>query len=306
MPSSAAAIPAINGNPFLPHLRRSNLNRPLLFHRPRIVAVTATSNAAATSSTSYLTSVNDEIDAHLKQAIPLRPPLSVFQPMHHLTFAAPRTTAPALCIAACELVGGHRRQAMAAAAALRLMNAAALTRDHILSGRNRDRIGHSFGSNIELLTGDGMVPFGLELLARSDDLTQSNSERILRAIIEITRAMGSQGMAQGERNHSHHGRPDHSELVCRKKEAGIHGCAGAVGAILGGGTEEEIEKLRRYGLYVGSMQGVLSNWDERKEKVSMENVLKELENLALQELEGFDRGNVQAISSLLATNFGDD
>uniref|UniRef100_A0A6N2LM52 Uncharacterized protein n=1 Tax=Salix viminalis TaxID=40686 RepID=A0A6N2LM52_SALVM len=259
MPSSAAAIPAINGNPFLPHLRRSKPNRPLLFHRPRIVAVTAASNAAATSSTSYLTSVNDEIDAHLKQAIPIRPPLSVFEPMHHLTFAAPRTTAPALCIAACELVGGHRRQAMAAAAALRLMHAAALTRDHILSGRNRDRIGHSF-----------------------------------------------RGMAQGERTHSHHGRSDHSELVCREKEAGIHGCAGAVGAILGGGTEEEIEKLRRYGLYVGSMQGVLSNWDDqRKEKVSMEKVLKELENLAHKELEGFERGNVQAISSLLGTNFGD-
>ncbi|KAJ6411366.1 hypothetical protein OIU84_008020 [Salix udensis] len=193
MPSSAAAIPAINGNPFLPHLRRSNPNRPLLFHRPRIVAVTAASTAAATSSTSYLTSVNDEIDAHLKQAIPIRPPLSVFEPMHHLTFAAPRTTAPALCIAACEIVGGHRRQAMAAAAALRLMHAAALTRDHILSGRNRDRIGHSFGSNIELLTGDGMVPFGLELLARSDDLTQSNSDRILRAIIEITQGHGFTG-----------------------------------------------------------------------------------------------------------------
>ncbi|KAF9667569.1 hypothetical protein SADUNF_Sadunf15G0037000 [Salix dunnii] len=303
MPSSAAAIPAVNGNPILHHLRRSKTNRPLLFHRPRIVAVTATSNAATTYSTSYWTSVNDEIDAHLKQAIPIRPPLSVFEPMHHLTFAAPRTTAPALCIATCELVGGHRRQAMAAAAALRVMHAAALTRDHILSGRNRDRIGHSFGSNIVLLTGDGMVPFGLELLAKSDDLTQTNSERILRAIIEITQAMGSQGMAHGEHNHSHHGQSDHSDLVCRKKEAGLHACAGAVGAILGGGTEEEIEKLRRYGLYVGSMQGVLSNWVESKEESSLEKVLNELQNLALQELEGFDRGNVQAISSLVGTNY---
>jgi geranylgeranyl diphosphate synthase type II len=47
------------------------------------------------------------------------------------------------------------------------------------------------------------------------------------------------------------------------------------------------------------MQGVLSNWVERKEEVSMEKVLNELENLALKELEGFDRGKVQAISSLV-------
>jgi geranylgeranyl diphosphate synthase type II len=44
---------------------------------------------------------------------------------------------------------------------------------------------------------------------------------------------------------------------------------------------------------------VLSNWVERKEEVSMEKVLNELENLALKELEGFDRGKVQAISSFV-------
>ncbi|KAL3570811.1 hypothetical protein D5086_028060 [Populus alba] len=303
MTSFAATIPAINGYPILPCLPRSNTSRPLLSHRPMTVAVTATSNGT-TYNNSYWTSVNDEVDAHLKQAIPIRPPLSVFEPMHHFTFAAPRTTAPALCVAACELVGGNRDQAMAAASALRLMHAAALTHEHILSTGNRARIGHSFGSNIELLTGDGMVPFGLELLAKSDDLSQNSSERILRVIIEITHAMGSQGMALGQYNQFQDGQSDYIDHVCKKKEGELHSCAGAVGAILGGGTEEEIEKLRRYGLYVGLMQGVLSNWVERKEEVSMDKVLNELENLALKELEGFDGGNVQAISSLVQSLAG--
>ncbi|CAI9757006.1 unnamed protein product [Fraxinus pennsylvanica] len=48
-------------------------------------------------------------------------PVTVFQPMHYLTFASPRTTEPALCIAACKLMGGDRGHAMAAASAIHLM-----------------------------------------------------------------------------------------------------------------------------------------------------------------------------------------
>ncbi|CAK7349670.1 unnamed protein product [Dovyalis caffra] len=304
MPSlTATLLPATNGNPILSALRRLNPNRQLLSHKPMTVTVTANSNSANVYDRSYWISINDEIDAHLKQAIPIRPPLTVFEPMHHLTFDAQQTTAPALCIAACELVGGNRDQAMAAASALRLMHAAAFTHEHIILAGSRARIGHSFGPNIELLTGDGMIPFGLELLATSDDPTQNNSERILRVIIEITQAMGSQGMLDGQYNQVQYGQSDYIDHVCKKKEGRFYACAGAVGAILGGGTEEEIEKLRRYGLHVGLVQGVLSNWFERKEKGSMEKVLNELGNLALKELEGFDQGNVLAISSLVETNF---
>ncbi|KAF9589271.1 hypothetical protein IFM89_022189 [Coptis chinensis] len=56
---------------------------------------------------------------------------------------------------------------------------------------------HAFGPKIELLTRDGILPFGYELLAGLEDDATINPERILSAIQEISHAMGSQGMVEG-------------------------------------------------------------------------------------------------------------
>lgn len=256
------------------------------------------------SNQSYWTSINADIEAHLKQAIPVREPLSVHEPMNYLTFAAPRSTAPALCVAACELVGDHRDSALPAASALQLMYAASFTHEHLpLTQSSRPKseiqVQHPYGPNIELLIGDAMLPFGLELLAVSDDPTQNNSDRVLRVMVEITRAIGSQGMVHGQYYEvepyasSYLGQ---NERVSEKYEGTLHGCAAACGAILGGGSEVEIEKLRRYGVYIGKVQGMLSR-DGRNGK-DLKELVEETRKLATNELRGFDEAKVEAISKL--------
>ncbi|KAL8462524.1 hypothetical protein ACS0TY_033527 [Phlomoides rotata] len=257
-------------------------------HMPRVMAVT--------QNPSYWASIEAEIETYLREAIPIRPPESVFEPMHHLTFAAPRTTASALCVAACELVGGDRNQALAAASAIHLMHAAAYTHQNLpLTDRPRPKPQHKYNPNVELLTGDGILPFGFELVARS----QANPNRILRVIIEITRAGGSQGMVDGQ--YKEMGVDECSDLevieyVCRKKEGEVHACAAACGAILGGGAEDEIEKLRNFGLYAGMIQGMIA-----KRNPLMEARIQRLKELALEELGSF-KGNtarLQLISGLV-------
>ncbi|KAI3456921.1 hypothetical protein Pfo_013584 [Paulownia fortunei] len=273
---------------------KSNLSRPSARCMPRVLAMA--------QNQSYWASIEADIETYLKKAIPIRSPESVFEPMHHLTFAAPRTTAPALCVAACELVGGDRSRAMAAASAVHLMHAAAYTHENLpLTDRTRPKptIQHKYNPNIELLTGDGIIPFGFELLARSMDLTQSNQDRILRVIIEITRATGSQGVVDGQYQElgiDQFGSSDSEiiEYVCKKKEGELHACGAACGAILGGGAEEEIEKLRKFGLYAGMVRGMLA-----KNNPGMEDKIEILKGLALKELESFQGKNTELISSLV-------
>ncbi|KAK4398534.1 Heterodimeric geranylgeranyl pyrophosphate synthase large subunit, chloroplastic [Sesamum angolense] len=268
--------------------------------RPSAPCMSAVVSAARTQS--YWASIDAEIDAYLKKSIPIRSPESVFEPMHHLTFAAPRTTAAALCVAACELVGGDRDQAMAAAAAIHLMHAAAYTHEHLpLTDRPRPRPGiqHKYNPNIELLTGDGIIPFGLELLARSVGPARSNPDKILRVIIEITRATGSQGMVDGQYQELGLDRLgseyDVIEYVCKKKEGELHACGAACGAILGGGAEDEIESLRRFGLYAGTVQGI-----QGKNKAGfMEEKIEKLKELAVKELESLQGKKTELISSLV-------
>ncbi|KAG6393749.1 hypothetical protein SASPL_144318 [Salvia splendens] len=283
-------------NSSLPSKLRPNLSHSMQLRRLTLSVVAQNQR--------YWHAIESEIDSFLDKSIPIRQPEAVFEPMRHLTFAAPRTAASALCVAACELVGGDRSHAMAAAAAVHLMHAAAYAHEHLpLTDRAgsgpRPEVEHKYGPNIELLTGDGIVPFGFELLARS--VGPARPERVLRVMIEISRAGGSEGIMDGLYKEGEivdeNSRFEFIEYVCKKKYGEIHACAAASGAILGGGSDGEIQKLRNFGLYAGTVRGLM----ERKSSVEIENIVRKLRDLALKELEGFHgKRNVELLTSLVA------
>lgn len=72
---------------------------------------------------------------------------------------------------------------------------------------------------------------------------------------------------------------------------------GPCGAILGGGTVEEIQRLNRFGVYVGKVQGLLSKMG-RSEGGNEEQVQK-WRDLALKELEYFDSKKADQISTIV-------
>ncbi|KAI7727208.1 hypothetical protein M8C21_033507, partial [Ambrosia artemisiifolia] len=264
--------------------RPSSTRPPSAYNTPTTTITNPTRNP------SYWDNIYTDIHTHLKKSIPIREPVTVFEPMHDLTFAPPIATASALCVAACELVGGQREDAIVAASAIHLMHATIYTHDNlVVSGRvgaisgSEPRSGsetlHRFGPNVELMTGDGIMPYGFELLAGS-------------VIIEISRAGGAEGMKM-----INDGDEYEVEFDQWRGQRQLHGCGAACGAIMGGGTTEEIERLRRYGVYVGKIQGVLSG-NVESEGVKKELVEK-LRNLALKELECFDSKMVEQISSIV-------
>ncbi|PHT43901.1 hypothetical protein CQW23_17926 [Capsicum baccatum] len=277
---------------------------------------------------SYWASIEADIEAHLKKAITIRPPEPVFEPMHYLIFATPKSTAPALCVAACELVGGDRDEAMHAASAIHLMHVAAYTHQHMqvrlgrelgqpgvelqykelgLARINEPKIVHKYGPNIELLTGDGIMPLAIELLANAMSPARKNSDKILRVITEVTHAMGSKGLVDGlyrevEWTRSGDENKELFDYVCKKKEGEIHACGATCGAILGDGNDEEIERLKKYGLYVGMIQGIINGSIGRNyNKKRMEKKVEELRVWAMKELNTNFKGKkvVRQIASLI-------
>lgn len=137
----------------------------------------------------------------------------------------------------------------------------------------------------------------------SDDPAQNNSGRVLRVVTELSRVMGPQGMVDALFRELLVGQLDggqesnDTELIedmCRKKEGRLHACAAACGAILGGANEEETEKLRKYGFYVGVIQGYINRVGRKEEELER---VKELRNLALKELEHIKGMKVEEISS---------
>ena len=131
-----------------------------------------------------------------------------------------------------------------------------------------------------------MIPFGFELLAKSDALDDEHSGRILQVIIEITRAIGAQG---GQCTDMGNGS---TRMVGEGKGGELHACGAACGAILGGGSEEEIEKLRKYGFYAATIQKM----SKMKAGEKNREMIEEMRRLAFKELEHFDGEKVEAIS----------
>ncbi|KAJ8442980.1 hypothetical protein Cgig2_019553 [Carnegiea gigantea] len=268
-------------------------------------------STSTTQGDTYWASINDDIKAHLNWAIRVRDPVVVFEPMHHLTFAQPKSMAPALCVAACELIGGRRAHALPAASAIHVMQAAVHVHHNLLHKGRPKPMNHGFGPNIQLLTADGLLSFGYELMVKcndNDNLGEEYSSRVLRATIEVARALGSQGMVAGQFREVECGCDEVAlgeargvewlRYVHEKKDGGLHACGAACGAILGGGSEEDIEKLRKYGLYVGMIHGILNGAAGRKDEGVIEMV-ENLGELALKELKGFNATKIGAISTFI-------
>ncbi|KAL5731259.1 hypothetical protein ACHQM5_004007 [Ranunculus cassubicifolius] len=194
----------------------------------------------------------------------MKQPTSIYEPMCHLIVEVPRSMAPALCIAACEVVGGDKEKAIPAASALHLIHVATYTHEYLqLSEQSipRPMAHHGYGAKIELLSGDNMVPIGYELLAAMEEQPDINPDHILRVMVEIGCAMGSEGLVYGQylKMRSMGLVPDEPSIyeAFERKGGALYSCGAACGAILGGGSDEEIEKLRRYGLYVGMIHNIM-------------------------------------------------
>ncbi|KAK7385965.1 hypothetical protein VNO78_31972 [Psophocarpus tetragonolobus] len=199
-------------------------------------------------------SLQAEIEAHLRKSIPVKEPVDVFEPMKEVALGAPVSSVPAICLAACEVVGGERRKAMAAASALLLNLANAHAHEQVVLADAVPAPGPGYGRNIQLLTGDAIVPFGFELLAKDE----ASSERVLRVIIEISHAVGSGGLLGAQHMKKTLDLDlESARRVVEKKEGALHACGAACGAILGGGTEDDIQRLRLFGFHVGIIRGML-------------------------------------------------
>uniref|UniRef100_A0A7N0V0A2 Uncharacterized protein n=1 Tax=Kalanchoe fedtschenkoi TaxID=63787 RepID=A0A7N0V0A2_KALFE len=260
--------------------------------------------SSATAS-SYRGSIESDLEAQLKQVVKVQAPLDVYQPLHHLVFSAPKNLASALCVAACEAVGGHRSDALTAAAALHLTHVAAITHEDLLAVP-KGHLHSPFGSNIGLLTADGLISMGIELLAGSKRIQESGvaddtEDRLVRVLVEITQAIGSQGVV--DRQYKEYVTRIEKGLI-RAEKGKFYACGAACGAILGGGDEEEVDKLRRCGLLMGMMHETFCTTGGNVKPRGMQDMAV-WRNLALNELTGFDEMRIQGISGLLASYTSD-
>ena len=165
---------------------------------------------------------------------------------------------PLICFAACMAVGGDASKALSAAAAIEHFHTAALIHDDIADEaelrRGEPCMHLREGLGLAINVGDLGLQMVNGTVAKDPNLDDHTKVRVLTELIEMTkRTIEGQALDIGwARDGRYDISPEDYLVMATCKTAHYSGAVPlAIGAIIGGGTETQIEGLRNYGLDTG-------------------------------------------------------
>ncbi|HVO84340.1 MAG TPA: farnesyl diphosphate synthase [Syntrophobacteria bacterium] len=209
---------------------------------------------------SYLEARRLAVEEALEAALPTEDGLDarVVEAMRYSLFAGGKRLRPILCLAAAEAVGADLQEAMPAACAVEMIHTYSLIHDDLPAMDDDDlRRGiptnHKvFGEAIAILAGDGLLTEAFTLLGNCRTLS---ADRIVQLVAVISAAAGHRGMVGGQVVDMLWQNRTADLSVVRymhgKKTAALIAASTQAGALAGGGTGEQVERLGRYGRAVG-------------------------------------------------------
>lgn len=216
----------------------------------------------------YMVEKGNTVNEALDDAVTVKNPPRIHEAMRYSLLAGGKRVRPILCIAACELVGGHQSKAMPAACAVEMIHTMSLIHDDLPCMDNDDlRRGKPtnhkvFGEDVAVLAGDSLLAFAFEYIATTT--TGVEPARVLAAIGELAKSIGTEGLVAGQVvDLSCTGKSDvgldQLEFIHIHKTAALLEASVVLGAILGGGTQEEVEKMRRFARCIGLLFQVVDD-----------------------------------------------
>ncbi len=184
-------------------------------------------------------------------------PHSLHQAMRYSVFAGGKRLRPILMIAASEAVGGSAQQVLHAASALEMVHTYSLVHDDLPAmddddfRRGRPTNHKVYGEAKAILAGDALLTEAFRLLADAEANKSIPPKTVLRVIELVARYAGSQGMVGGQivDMESEGKEIDFPtlEYIHTHKTGGLILASIQVGALLGGGNEEQFAALTRFG-----------------------------------------------------------
>ena len=200
------------------------------------------------------------IESALEKLLPAEstPPVSIHRAMRYSVFAGGKRIRPILCYESANLFTSDLATAISVGCALEFIHTYSLIHDDLPALDNDDlRRGKAtnhkvFGEAIAILAGDALLTLAFQTLANS----AIEPARRVRVISEITAAAGTvNGMVGGQvADIEAEKMPADSatlEYIHRSKTAALICGSIVAGAIAGGASDEDIERLRRFGEQIG-------------------------------------------------------
>ncbi|HOW59521.1 MAG TPA: polyprenyl synthetase family protein [Candidatus Omnitrophota bacterium] len=183
-------------------------------------------------------------------------PRSIHKAMQYAVFTGGKRFRPVLVLSACEACGGQFQKAILPALSVELIHTYSLVHDDLPALDNDDmRRGKptchkQFGEANAILTGDALLTFAFELLARV-----TPADKAIKLLAEISTASGTHGMiggqvadlsdAAGKKTLTGH------DFISRQKTGQLIRVSALAGAISSGASSHQLKKIEQYGECLG-------------------------------------------------------
>jgi len=212
---------------------------------------------------SYLLSRQQLVDVALTDLLKTRTGLDavLHEAMHYSVFAGGKRLRPILCMAAAEAVGGSAEAVLPIGCAIEYIHTYSLIHDDLPVmddddlRRGRPTSHKVFGEALALLAGDGLLTDAFAVLTLPEMVARFSAPLLLQTIHIVARAAGSAGMVAGQvvdvRSEGRSADLATVEFIHRHKTAALITAPLAAGALLGGGTDQQVDALTDYGQKIG-------------------------------------------------------
>lgn len=197
------------------------------------------------------------VDREIEEALDTIDPETLQTASKHLIKAGGKKIRPSLVLLSAEAVGGSIEGAYKTAAAVELIHTFSLIHDDIMDEdemrRGKPAVHTLWGEPMAILAGDILFSLAFELVAhtKSDDVPASRVIKALNTVVDACIKI-CEGQAC---DMSFEEKFDVNESkylnMIYKKTAALIAAATESGAILGGGTEEQVKALSEYGELIG-------------------------------------------------------
>ncbi len=182
----------------------------------------------------------------------------LYEPLQRFSKNAGKRHRPLICLLACEAVGGDPKRAWPAAAAIEHFHTAALVHDDIedcsLTRRELPCMHVVEGIGLAINAGDLALSLVCGTVVHDEGLDDATKLRVLDELVTMTtRTIEGQALDIGWARDDRYDITVEDYLVMANHKTAFYsgGIPLAIGAIIGGGTEEQIEALRSFGMAAG-------------------------------------------------------
>ena len=214
----------------------------------------------------YIEKINSALDAELElySESEFREPLK-------FAIEGGKRIRPIILLLATESVGKIDENAFAGACAIELLHTESVIHDDIIDNetkrRQKDPFHIKYGYNTSVLTGDFVLGLILNISSRLDN------PRITKDLATAAMLMSEGEILEGKLEESEDVTFDDYLKVMEYKTATAFEMAAKLGAIIGGGSEEQIDSLAEYGKNIGIAYQIRDDLMDWKNEDKLFNLL---------------------------------